>query len=345
MRIFRGIGDRLGGRYRLKQRVHGYRAHLLIEKALAENAFDEPRLVEYLRKWSALLAKRKKVFDLAFWFGSSMSRKLLGVSKDGMSDQGAFLYDWVKPWYDGGNGVFVIRDLRLTPPQNDLDAELFGFLFAELMLPYLMGEGWDDVTKGICGEGPYESGEVRMKPDDVVMDCGANQGFFSVLAARRGCEVYAFEPSAHIRSTYLDRNAALNGVREVVPYALSNKRETLRFYVCKDNLGVSKIVDPDLEKQLAGTATEDFETVETLRIDDFVAERDIKRVDFIKADIEGAERQMLRGAGGVLREFAPKLSICTYHLPDDPEVLRDIILENQPRYKITQGDKKLYAHV
>jgi hypothetical protein len=71
----------------------------------------------------------------------------------------------------------------------------------------------------------------------------------------------------------------------------------------------------------------------------------ILKVDFIKADIEGTERDMLKGATSVLKIFAPKLAICTYHLPDDPEVLKNIILKANPNYRIVQLNHKLFAMV
>lgn len=70
-----------------------------------------------------------------------------------------------------------------------------------------------------------------------------------------------------------------------------------------------------------------------------------KRIDFIKADIEGAERNMLMGATKVLKEFSPKLAICTYHLADDAEVLRKIILKTNPKYVINNTSHKLFAYV
>jgi len=68
-------------------------------------------------------------------------------------------------------------------------------------------------------------------------------------------------------------------------------------------------------------------------------------VDFIKADIEGSERYLIEGAKKVLLEYTPKISICTYHLPDDSKVLRNLVLDANPKYKIFEKYQKLYAFV
>jgi uncharacterized protein Usg len=47
----------------------------------------------------------------------------------------------------------------------------------------------------------------------------------------------------------------------------------------------------------------------------------------------------------LLKTYAPKLAICTYHLPDDKEVLTKLILQANPNYKIEYRWKKLYAFV
>ncbi len=53
--------------------------------------------------------------------------------------------------------------------------------------------------------------------------------------------------------------------------------------------------------------------VNIVTLDRFVAEKKIEKVDFIKADIEGAECDMLLGAAETIRKFHPKLAICIYH--------------------------------
>ncbi len=92
-------------------------------------------------------------------------------------------------------------------------------------------------------------------------------------------------------------------------------------------------------------ASKEITTAETVTLDSFVRENNLERVDFIKADIEGFERHMLQGAQETLRKFAPKLALCTYHLPDDPQVLENLIKQANPNYNVVQKRKKLYASV
>ena len=51
------------------------------------------------------------------------------------------------------------------------------------------------------------------------------------------------------------------------------------------------------------------------------------------------------GAKRILKEFAPKLALCTYHLSDDPEVMEKLILDANPNYVIEHKWQKLYAYV
>ncbi|MDR0859349.1 MAG: FkbM family methyltransferase [Oscillospiraceae bacterium] len=85
--------------------------------------------------------------------------------------------------------------------------------------------------------------------------------------------------------------------------------------------------------------------IHIVSLDDWATDRNITKLDFIKADIEGFERYMLEGAQQILRKFEPKLSLCTYHCPDDPEVLEALILKANPKYKIIQRKMKLFAFV
>jgi hypothetical protein len=63
----------------------------------------------------------------------------------------------------------------------------------------------------------------------------------------------------------------------------------------------------------------------------------LNKVDFIKMDIEGAEREALAGANGILVKYHPRLMIDSYHLPDDVVVLPKIIHQAWPGYSQVCG--------
>ena len=345
MKLVRKIKERMAGRYKRRERILAPAALVRIEEGLRNDAF-EPRMAAYLRYWIPYLRNQKRAGDLTFFVGSKAARRMLGLRKDEVEPPPLEQFDQIRPWFDKGSGLFDFAGVRLVKPAGMEEAEIFASVFADILLPWLLGRDGADIAAGISNEGDYEYGDaVRLAPGDVVLDCGANMGMFSAMAGKRGCRVHAFEPSQYIRDLYLDRNASLNGDITVHPFALSERRETLRFLLDRENIGSSVRAEDAKEAVLAAAAPDDFETVEAVSLDDYVRERGIERVDFIKADIEGSERMMLRGAKNILREFAPKLSICTYHLPDDPQVLEKIILDSQPRYTVVQGDHKLFAHV
>ena len=108
---------------------------------------------------------------------------------------------------------------------------------------------------------------------------------------------------------------------------------------------VYKIADSQGMLVAANNDDSKTETVNVTTIDQFVSSNNIEKVDFIKADIEGAERNMLLGATNTLKKFAPKISVCTYHLPDDKEVLEKIVKDANPDYHIIHKYKKMYCWV
>ncbi|MDR3347608.1 MAG: FkbM family methyltransferase [Helicobacteraceae bacterium] len=177
--------------------------------------------------------------------------------------------------------------------------------------------------------------DVTVKENDVVIDAGAWIGDFAAYAASKNALCYAFEPTSE---TYdiLCKTAELND-NKIIPIkkGLSDIAGERKFSINIDGIGNQITQD----EQTAG------ETIQITTLDQFVKERKLERVDFIKADIEGAERDMLKGARNTLAKFAPKLAICTYHLPDDPIILEQLILEANPKYTIVQLRKKLFACV
>ena len=71
----------------------------------------------------------------------------------------------------------------------------------------------------------------------------------------------------------------------------------------------------------------------SISIDDFVSENRLDKVDFIKFDIEGAERTVIDGAMETIRKHKPTLAISIYHLRDDPFVIAEKVAALSSDYR------------
>jgi len=65
----------------------------------------------------------------------------------------------------------------------------------------------------------------------------------------------------------------------------------------------------------------------------------LPRVDFIKMDIEGSERNALKGARETLQRWHPRLAISSYHLKGDPAAIAGYVWAIHQDYMIESKDQ------
>jgi FkbM family methyltransferase len=150
-----------------------------------------------------------------------------------------------------------------------------------------------------------------VRPGMTCFDVGGNIGAVATHLAKNvgpTGRVHVFEPVPDLRAR-LDKNLARNGWGRVVSVhqcALSNATGEARLAVAgldADNQGLASLVAAGTDR-LTGTLT-----VRTVTLDDFVAERRIDRIDFMKIDIQGAELLLLEGGRQTLAELRPELIV------------------------------------
>ena len=198
---------------------------------------------------------------------------------------------------------------------------------------YWMPAGDKDVLMSLLSEQDhqiYGRGEQGVHPGDIVLDCGAHVGVFTRVALKAGAKlVVAIEPAPK-NLECLRRNLAAEiaaGKVIVFPKGVWEKDGALTFHVDPVNSAGDSMVFNDRDKR------EGDIQVPVAAIDTLVAELRLPRVDFIKMDIEGSERHAVLGAAKALRDFRPRMALCTYHLPDDPVVVPRNVTSIVPDYQ------------
>ena len=155
---------------------------------------------------------------------------------------------------------------------------------------------------------------LRLAPGDVVIDIGANIGWYSMLLQRTapaGVDIFSFEPDP-LNFELLTDNIALNGARQVeaVQQALAAEAGVQKLYRHdSNNLGRHSLLP-----LRDGAAIE----VPTTTLDGFWEQRGLgtRCPRFIKIDVEGYELFALRGGDRVL-SHCPEL-LCEF----SPEYMR-----------------------
>lgn len=146
----------------------------------------------------------------------------------------------------------------------------------------------------------------RLRDRDIV-DAGAYIGDSAlILAPLTDRRVYAFEPVPD-NFELLQKTITLNGLENVepLPFALGEE-ETEAAIAVNDSGAASTFFVND------AIPCEEEIKVPVKKLDDIVRERDLT-VGLIKADVEGAESLLLRGAVETLRAQRPALLISIYH--------------------------------
>ena len=166
------------------------------------------------------------------------------------------------------------------------------------------------ISRAIREQGLWEPFETRLlhgilKRGDVVIDAGANIGYFSILAAAcvgAAGRVLAFEPEP-CNCRLLRANCVLNGVDsrvQLFEMALAERDGAGTLYLHPDNLGDHCIY--------AGGARHRAVPI-VCRAGAPLLQPHYPRINFLKLDTQGAEAAVLRGLLPLLLDSVPALCL------------------------------------
>jgi hypothetical protein len=156
----------------------------------------------------------------------------------------------------------------------------------------------------------YEFENFYVENDDIVADIGAAEGIFSLSIIEKAKKIYLFECD----------KAWIDALKQT--FAPYNDKVVL------------------INKFISDTNDNDCTTLDYFFLNE--------NINFIKADIEGAETKLLAGAKSLLlKSNNLKIALCTYHKKNDEHILNTILIENDfhtafsKGYMIFTDDKEL----
>lgn len=187
----------------------------------------------------------------------------------------------------------------------------------------------------------YRENELHITADegDICFDFGAFIGDTALwmIHCRKAHQVYAFEFSEAPYKKLL-QYIEFNGLsdKKIIPVKKAISDRDGPVPIERNQVGIlSSGTDIILDeaKYVAKYGCQAPVYIDGITVDTFCKEQGVVP-DFIKADIEGAERKLITGARETLSKIKPKLAICAYHFPNDIYELPLMIHECNPEYRL-----------
>lgn len=150
-----------------------------------------------------------------------------------------------------------------------------------------------------------------MRSNDVFFDVGANMGWYTVLTARLGIQVHAFEPTENTFQLLYKNNFRKDNVT-LVKKAVWDKSGVIEFYDFGNRNDVSNTAKESahtdyLFKTHYGPEARTVEC-EAVSLDDYCRETNVYPT-FVNIDTEGSELKVLQGMQEVIIKIHPQIAV------------------------------------
>lgn len=139
------------------------------------------------------------------------------------------------------------------------------------------------------------------KPNSVFIDIGANVGVHSLFMSQFCSEVHSFEPNPTVRDK-LEGKIGLNTINNIVVHGvgLGAHDEELPYFAPKGcNKGTGSFVKGYSQNN------EDSGVLKVVCGDQFFSKLGLNKIDLIKIDVEGFEKNVLTGLKQTIQKYRP----------------------------------------
>ena len=162
---------------------------------------------------------------------------------------------------------------------------------------------------------------------EVILEIGSRDAIQSIEFSNLfpKAKIYAFECYPLCIKMCVENSKDFKNI-EIVPYAIFNKNEKMKFYPVITNVGASSLFRITKEYAADFNYPQKEIEVESIRIDTWAKEKGIKKIDLVWIDLQGAEYEAFEGMGKLLSDVQAIYTEVEYQaLYKDQKLLKDIL--------------------
>jgi len=167
----------------------------------------------------------------------------------------------------------------------------------------------------------YKKAGTTVEKKDVVVDCGAAEGLFSLKIVKRCKKLFLIEPNPIFFNSLMKTFSNFSNV-EIIQKGIA------------DVPGEAFLMNNGIESFISNKGKGMLVKIDTL--DNLFHSKNIS-VNYIKADLEGSDFNAIKGAKNLIKRDIPKIAITTYHNNLHFQMINDLLIEINPNYNITKN--------
>lgn len=161
----------------------------------------------------------------------------------------------------------------------------------------------------------YQKEHTEIKEGEILVDVGTAEGLFPLTVADKCSHLYLVEPGQIFNGCLQKTFAPFMHKTTIINRAVGNEDGEISF---DENSLDGKV------SEAGGITRIGINKLDTLL--------EGKKITYLKADIEGFEQEMLKGAEQTIKANKPKIAITTYHTENNPDDIISIIKGYVPEY-------------
>lgn len=164
----------------------------------------------------------------------------------------------------------------------------------------------------------YQKEHTEINPGEIILDIGTAEGLLPISVIDKCEHIYMIEPSKLFCNCLNKTFSEYKEKTTIFNVAVGNSDGTINFD------------ENSLEGMISNENTATTQEIAINKIDTLFNKN--QPITYLKADIEGFELDMLKGAEKTIKKNQPKIAITTYHTQNNPKEIIELIKSFVPEY-------------